>query len=368
MMRKNIFVLVMGLIISNCGGSSGGSQPCTTLDCNTLKYNLFLADVDFSLAAPQATNIQLIKSSRFQDMTHPRVSPDKLWVAYTTYNNTNVQGCASLDSGYVNTEIKASRLDATQTVSILPVTGGELTSNNYWYGNNYEFSFLSGPPGQTSVYRAQTDSLMKLIAGPTEVTIPNTITPFDPQAISNNQLVYSGIYNNGGGEVESVFLQTLNPAGTPAGLSLGRDSAGTTLLASEVRENDAKISPDGNWVAFMRQAPNAGVNGFGFRIFVVAVTSPLSETNISVGLGSSQLNNDALPEWVDNATLVFTNIDSTNAFNTRTIWTMKSDGSERKQITLPQGYRYSDVYPFLDSSGNQKIIVSAEKIGAICSP
>ena len=135
-----------------------------------------------------------------------------------------------------------------------------------------------------------------------------------------------------------------------------------------MRENDAKISPDGNWVAFMRQAPNAGINGFGFRIFVVAVASPLSETNISAGLGSSQLNNDVLPEWVDNSTLVFANIDSTNAFNTRTIWTMKSDGSERKKITLPQGYRYSDVYPFLDSSGNQKIIISAEKIDEICSP
>ncbi len=61
-------------------------------------------------------------------------------------------------------------------------------------------------------------------------------------------------------------------------------------------------------------------------------------------------------------------LTSNNVFNTRTIWTMKSDGSERKKISLPQGYRYSDVYPFLDGSGNQKIIISAEKIGEICNP
>jgi len=140
------------------------------------------------------------------------------------------------------------------------------------------------------------------------------------------------------------------------------------LFGSDIFENDPKISPDGVNVAFMRRAPNAGANGFGFRIFVVAIANPLMEVNISASLGTSQLNNDALPEWVDNTTLVFTNIDSTVTFNSRTIWTMKSDGSNRKQVTLPAGYRYSDVFPFLDSSGNQKMIISAEKIGVTCTP
>jgi hypothetical protein len=135
-----------------------------------------------------------------------------------------------------------------------------------------------------------------------------------------------------------------------------------------VRENDPKLSPDGNNAAFMRQAPNAGANGFGFRIFVVPVASPLNEVNISASLGATQFNNDALPEWIDNTTLVFANIDSTTTFNTRKIWVMNSDGSNRKQVILPNGYRYSDVYPFLDGSGNQKMIVSAEKIDAVCVP
>lgn len=365
-MKEILFTLFVCLAITGCGGS-GGNTPCTTLDCETLKYNLFLVDLDFSQASPQAINIQVIESNSFQDMTHPRISPDKLWVAYTTYNDTNSEGCASHDSGFVNTEIRTTSVDGVQSTSIISATNGELTSNNYWYDNNYEFTYLSGAPGLTKIYRGQTDTLMNLVTSPTEITIPNTITPFDPHAISNNQLVYGGLYDSGG-LVKSIFMQSLNPPGPPIGLSLGRDSAGTTLYGSDVLENDPKISPDGNSVAFMRFAPNAGGNGFGWRIFVVLVANPLSEVNISASLGATLLNNDTLPEWVDNTTLVFSNIDITTTSNTRTIWMMKSDGSDRKQVILPEGYRYSDVYPFVDGSGNQKIIISAEKIGAICAP
>jgi hypothetical protein len=370
-MTKLIVINILFLLLTGCG-SGGGSNPspaCTTLDCLTSKYNLLQADMDFSAASPTATNIAVIATSGYQDMTHPRVSPDKNWVAYTTYNVTNADGCASTDSGYVNTEIKATRLDGSETKSLIPVASGLLNSNNYWYGINYEFTLLSGAPGATKVYTAQTDAAMNLVASPSEVTIPSTILPYDPQAISASQLVYGGVYDNMGlGQAKSIFLQTLSPPGTPIGLSVGRDSAGTILYGNDIQENDPKLSPDGTQVAFMRRAPNAGANGFGWRIFVVPVANPLHEVNISSALGSSQLNNDGLPEWVNNTTLVFANIDSTTVVNTRTTYVMQSDGSGRKQVMLPDGYRYSDVYPFVDSLGQQKIVVSAEKISASCTP
>jgi Tol biopolymer transport system component len=369
-MNKIFRISLLCLLVTGCGGDGGSdTTACTTLDCQTSKYNLLLADVDFTQASPEGSNIRVIARSSFQDMTHPRVSPDKNWLVYTTYNVTNTEGCASTDSGYVNTEIKATRLDGSQTQGIIAVTDGTLNSNNYWYGGNYEFTFLSGAPGSTKIYRAQTAADMNLVAGPSEVTVPATILPIDPQAISDTQLVYVGVYDNAGlGLAKSVFLQSLNPPGTPVGLTLGRDSAGTILYGNDVMENDPKLSLDGSKVAFMRQAPNSGANGFGWRIFVVPVANALNEVNISAALGTSLLNNDALPEWVDNNTLVFANIDSTVTFNTRTIWLMGSDGTNRRRVTLPEGYRYSDVYPFLDSVGNQKIIVSAEKIAATCVP
>lgn len=225
-MNKHIVLIFLCFSIIACSGG-GGDDPgtCTSLDCQTSTYNLLVADVDFTQPNPQATNIKVIATSSYQDMTHPRVSPDNNWVAYTTYNDTNIDGCAAPDSGYVNTEILATRMDGSQTKSLIAMSSGDLNSNNYWYGSNFEFTFLSGAPGATKIYRAQADSALNLIAGPTEVTIPVTITPFDPQAISNTVLVYGGLYDNGG-MVKSIFIQSLNPAGAPTGLSLGRDSAG----------------------------------------------------------------------------------------------------------------------------------------------
>lgn len=362
-MYKIPAALLSCLLLAGCGGGDG----CVSLDCQTSKYNLFVADVNFSQASPQAVNIRVIATSGYRDMTHPRVAPDRNWVAYTTYNVTNASGCASLDSGYVNTEIRAARMDGGAHRSLIPLTAGAFNTNNYWYGSNFEFTFLSGPPGAIRIYRAQTDAAMNLLAGPTEVTVPATIAPYDPQAISNSQLVYVGQYDNSG-IVKSVFAQSLNPPGVPVGLSLARDSAGNVLYGNNVMENDPKLSPDGSRVAFMRYAPNSGANGFGWRIFVVPVANPLTEVNISSSLGSSLLYHDGLPEWVDNSTLVFSHIDVTAAPNTHTIWTMQSNGSGRKQVLLPAGYRYSDVFPFLDGSGSQKIVVSAEKISAACAP
>ena len=365
-------VMSLLLLVSGCGGGGGSNFGCGSLDCKTAKYNLLLADVDFSATSPEATNITVLATSSYQDMTHPRVSHDKAWVAFTTYNDTNADGCASTDSGYANTEIKAVSLDGTQEKSVIPVSTNELNSNSYWFGSNYEFTFLSGPPGATKIYRAQTDGAMKLVAGPTLVDVPATIIPFDPQAISGAQLVYGGTYDSGGGNfAKSIFMESMDDImDVPVGLSLGRDSTGAPLYGSDVMENDPKLSPDGAQVAFMRRAPNAGANGFGWRIFMVDTASPhsLDEVNISpASFGSSLLVNDVLPEWVDNSTLVFSFIDVSGSTHTRTLWTMQSDGTGRKQIQLPAGYRYSDVFPFLDGSGNQKMVISAEKVSASCS-
>jgi hypothetical protein len=45
---------------------------------------------------------------------------------------------------------------------------------------------------------------------------------------------------------------------------------------------------------------------------------------------------------------------------------MKSDGTQRTKISLPAGYRYSDVFPFTDGTGKQRLVISAEKINATC--
>lgn len=340
---------------------------CTTILCSALKYSLLVADINGS-------NVSIIKTSSYQDMTHPRVSNDKNWVAYTTYNTRNSSNCAGLDIGYLNTEIRAIQMNGTNDKRIIAPVSTEFNTNSYWIGSTNEFTYLSGPIAALKFFRATVDASMNLIAGPTQIPVSGTIpVPLDPAThAGTNKIVYPGMYNPGSGFVKSIFIMNLSDSTNLVGLSLGRDRAGATIICngdcSNIDENDPKISPDGTKVAFMRRAKDSGANGFGFHIFVVPVASPLSEVDISYStIGADILKNEVLPEWIDNNTLVFSTIDIISSTNsTKEVYTMKSDGTLRTKIPLPSGFKYSDVFPFVDGTGKQRIVISAEKIGATC--
>lgn len=363
-------LLCFVLIFQNCSAKINTPDPtCTTLACVTLKYSLLVADIDGS-------NVSLIKTSSYQDLTHIRVSNDKNWVAYTTYNDLDSAGCASYNTGYLNTEIRAVQMDGLGDKRIIAPVAGELHSNNYWIGPTNEFTYLAGLPSATKFYRATVDSSMNLISGPTQIPISPTIFAVDPQAnLATNKIVYPGLWDSGGGLfVKSIFIMNLSDSASVVGLSVGRDHAGTILTCADadctnIMENDPKISPNGAKVAFMRRAPAAGVNGFGWHIFVVPVASPLTEADISYSsLGSDILKNEGLPEWIDDDTLIFSTIEIVSVTDVaKNIYTMKADGASRAKISLPAGFRYSDVFPFVDGAGKQRMIISAEKIGATCS-
>ena len=373
-LEKYIFIFVISpfiILFQNCSSPKGNSADqvsCTTLACSALKYSLLSADFDGS-------NVAIVRTSGYQEMTHPRVSNDKNWIAYTAYNDRDTQNCASLSIGYNNTEIRAVRIDGSVDKRVIAPTAGQFNSNNYWVGTTNEFTHLSGPTSALKFYRTTVDTQMNLISGPTQISVANTIVPVDPQThLGTNKIVYPGLYNPGGGFVKSIFLMNLSDSTNLVGLSLGRDHAGTQIVCADaacanIMENDPKISPDGTKVAFMRQAQSSGLNGFGWHIFVVPVATPLSEVDISYSyLGSNTLKNDVLPEWVDNTTLIFSTIEIVSASDiTKNVYTMKSDGTQRAKITLPDGFRYSDVFPYVDSSGKKRMILSAEKISATCT-
>ena len=174
--------------------------------------------------------------------------------------------------------------------------------------------------------------------------------------------------------MKSIFIMNLSDSLGRVGLSIGRDHAGNVLYCADsactnIMENDPKISPDGLKVAFMRRAGASGANGFGWHLFVVPLASPLSETDISWAyLGSDLQKNDGLPEWLDNSTLLFSTIEIASGTEVaKNIYTIKSDGSQRTKISLPSGFRYSHPFPFVDSLGHRRMLLSAEKIGASCA-
>lgn len=360
-------VVAVGLQFGCSSKSSDQPAACNTVLCQASKYSLLVSDLDGS-------NVSLIKTSSYQDMTHPRVSPDKNWVAYTTYNDRNSENCASLDHGYLNTEIRAVQMSGAGDKRIIAPNSAEFNTNSYWIAATNEFTFLSGPVAALKFFRATVDASMNLISGPTQIPVAGSITvPLDPQA-NATKIVYPGLYDPGGGFRKSIFIMNLSDGGSLVGLTLGRDRAGTLLTCStaectNIMENDPKISPDGTKVAFMRQAPSSGVNGFGWHIFIVPLASPLSEVDISYShLGSDVLKNDVLPEWLDNDRIVFSTIEIASASNIKkNVYTMKADGSERTKISLPEGFRYADVFPFTDGLGQQRLILSAEKTEATCA-
>jgi Tol biopolymer transport system component len=355
-------------VFQNCASKDSVPTACTSLECTAKKYSLFVADLDGS-------NLSLVKTSSYQEMTHPRVSSDKEWVSYTFYNDLDANNCASLSKGYFNTEIRAVRLSGIDDKQIIAPVANEFNSNNYWIGSTNEFSYLSGPVTALKFFRATVDSTMNLVSGPTQIPVVGTILPLDPQThLASNHIVFPGLYNPGGGFIKSIFMMNLSDSTNLVGLSVGRDRAGTPIICAtaectNIMENDPKISPDGSKVAFMRQAPDSGSNGFGWHIFVVPVASPQTEVDISYShIGSDVLKNDVLPEWLDDNTLIFSTIEiiSSSEF-VKNVYTMKSDGTERSKISLPEGFLYADVFPFTDTNAKKRMVIAAEKIGASCS-
>lgn len=189
-------------------------------------------------------------------------------------------------------------------------------------------------------------------------------------------MVYPALYNPGSGFIKGLVLMNLSDGGNIRGLTIGSNHSGnpiycTTGECPEIEENDPKISPDGNTVAFMRRAYQPGnPDRFGFHIFVTSVNStPGTEVDISYSeLGSDLEKNEVLPEWIDNDTLIFSTLDLSNgSIKSRDVYTMNADGSQRTKIALPSGYLYSDVFPFTHSAGRARMVLAMEKIGATCS-
>ncbi len=372
--RKLFFVIaaVPALVLfQNCTTPNvpAPATPCTSVLCNASKYSLLVADQD-------GANLAIVRTSTYQEMTHPRMANDKNWIAYTAYNDLDTSNCASLSKGYFNTEIRAIQLSGAGDKRVISPTAGEFNSNSYWVGTTNEFTYLSGPVTALKFFRATVNSSMSVTSGPTQIPIASTIVPMDPAThAGTGKIVYPGLYNPGSGYVKSIFIMDLSNSANVVGLSLGRNRAGTALVCADaacenIMENDPKVSPDGTKVAFMRKASSSGVNGFGWHLFVVPVASPLAEVDISYShIGSNILLNDVLPEWIDNDTLLFSTIDIASATSVaKNVYTMKSDGSQRTQITLPSGFKYGDVFPFTDGTGKRRMIIAAEKIGAVCTP
>lgn len=370
-----LFTLLLISSLTGCGGGSSGgataTTPCSSFDCLTSKFNLVTANLD-------GNNLAVIATDSYREMTHPRITLDRKWIAYTRFNTIGNNGCAeeksTPDNSYFNTGIRVASIDGSTNIELTTPNLSRFSTNAYWIGNTYDFTFLEGDPrsavaqDKLQIKRGSRSADMNVNLG-TVVITPTTgtfTTVFDPQQVLT-KIVFGGQYTSTIA-VKSIFTMNLDGSGL-TGITIAADRNGAVVAADKAFENDPKLSPDGTKIAFMRKI-NTGIaaNDHGFNIFVTNSNStPGAELNRSIAsIGADPNFNDAVPEWIDNTTLVFFTLNITSTGLVQKLYTMKDDGTLRTEILLPTGYYYSHVIPYRDAQGNTKILFAANKSATSC--
>ncbi len=286
---------------------------------------------------------RLLLSSSWQQMTHPRVSPDGKWLTLTRYNKRNLQGLALEKNGYQNTEIMIMRMDGTELETVVKPRLGRINANSHFADGGRSLIWFSTDNPKKAPQIMKVDLRSREV---TRVPTPPDLKTTDPHHVGNT-LVFPTV----GPNVESLWIMKLDGSAArqlthpkfPAGMAKGKWPHG---------DYDPKLSPDGRKVAFMRLFGKEG-----WRTFVIDVASG-KEKDLS-GPGSI----DALPDWSsDGRLLLFWHIDKKNLAKMG-IYTMRPDGSNRKMVDLPRGYLHGHPQ-FLPGGGSSKragIIYAARK-------
>ena len=392
--------LSLGLVIFFAGCSGGSDKPdadkpvaCSTLDCRSTKFNLETAKFNLVTANLDGSDLVVIAKDSYREMTHPRITFDRKWIAYVRHNQLNTYGCAEVKGenyNYTNTEIHATNMNGSVLVALTTPNTLRVSTNPYWIDNTYNFTFLDGAAGSTTlpdkiqIKRGYRDTDMVVTSPVSAVPVASSIFVLDPQQLGG-KVVFPGLYDNAGILRASIF--TIDASGVLDAKTLAtvyKGSPASAVVATQANENDPKFSPNGSKIAFMRKI-NTGiaVNDHGFHVFV---TSALLTNNATLGteidvsdkyLGAntqSLFYNDGVPEWIDEDTLVFFTLNFTdlsappNYGLEQKLFTMKTDGTKRTEIPLPAGYHYSDPIPYKDALGKTRILFGANKSAAPCTP
>ena len=389
--QSNLASIFLLCVLAGCSKSpdtAPTAPACSSFDCKTAKFNLVTANLDGS-------DLVVVAKDTYREMTHPRITFDRKWIAYTRHNKLNttgVNGCAEVKkSDYTNTELRATNMGGSVLVALTTPNPARISTNVYWIDNTYNFTFLDGVLGSTTlpdkiqIKRGYRDSNMLETLPVSAVPVADSILVLDPQQLGN-KIVFSGIYDNTGLKRSIFTIDADGNAGSLDGKTIATVYGGqpaSAVVWTEADENDPKFSPDGSKIAFMRRIYTATLtNNHGFHIFV---TSALLTNNATLGTEidisdkylqqaqkQSPFYNDGVPEWIDETTLVFFTLNATNPTAPdfgleQKLFTMKINGSLRTEIPLPAGYYYSDPIPYKDGVGNTRILFAANKSSASCT-
>jgi Tol biopolymer transport system component len=249
----------------------------------------------------------LLFSDPTRQVDHAHVSPDHRWVVFSRFNNYSSNGQALETGDYTNTEIIVCAADGSSCTQLVTPKPGVVAANPEWLEDSDTIIFTNGVKIK-SVVRS---------TGVIGTYFDSTIHPItDPQVVGQ----YMVVCNMQSG-VNDLFIVNL-PQQTMTKLTSPSVPSGPGIAYGDY---DAKLSPDGTMVAFMRHLPP--------NLYHTIV---LNAANVEVDL-SGPNPGDGVPAWSsDGQLLIFWNAAK------NTIQTMTPAGADRTTLPLTGATTYQD--------------------------
>jgi Tol biopolymer transport system component len=303
-------------------------------------------------ATLEGKEMKILINSSWQEMSHPRVSPDGEWVTFTRYNMKDSDGIAQEANGYLLTEIMIMKSDGTDVKTLVPKMNDTMNANSSWTpdGNHLLYVTTDTPNGTPAIAKIHIYSKERtFIKTPKDAIVsdPNQCGEWIcfPLREANHSQQNIWVMKEDGSEVYQLTKETI----------IQRHENMEFLLG----DYDPHFSPDAQEIAFMRY-----YGGTEWHLVVIDLETGQDKDLTENRISNLPLCADTTATWSpDGKTILFRHIELPSIEKIG-LYTSSPDGTNRVQLPLPDGYFFgtiSSFYPSTSSSNQDKIIFHARK-------
>ncbi len=274
------------------------------------KFGIYVAELS-------GKNHKQIAFSSWQQLSHPRVSPDHQWITFTRYTKKKWNGLAEETGGYAGSEIMLVRMDGTDMQTVIPAKEGKMNCVSSWADDGKSLIWVSDDNSENIPW------IMKINLATREIVrlpTPPELKTTDPHIVGD-QMVFPVVAK----KVDSLWMMNLDGSNLRQ-ITFPKEPTGFRWAALPAGDYDPKLSPDGKQVAFMRLKGKDD-----WRLWVVDLATG-EERQLS---GPDDV--DIVPDWSSDGKLIAFSHINTKDFRKMGLYTIKPDGTDRKLLPMPRG-------------------------------